>query len=74
MTLREEQRLRVFKKRVLRRIFGWKRDEEMGGCRKLHNKDLCHLYSSSSTIRKIKSRMRWAGHVAQMGEKKNTYI
>jgi hypothetical protein len=60
---------------VLRRIFGPKRDEVTGEWRKLHNKELHDLYSSSSIIRLIKSRRtRWAGNVAQMGEKRNVYI
>jgi hypothetical protein len=72
--LREEHRLRVFENRVLRRIFGPKRDEVTGKYRKLHNKELHDLYSSLSIIRIMKSRrMRWAGHVARMGEKRNTY-
>jgi hypothetical protein len=65
----------VFENRVLRRIFGPKRDEVTGECRKLHNKELRYLYSSPSTIRMIKSRrMRWAGHIAPLREKWNAYM
>jgi hypothetical protein len=68
LTLREEHRLRVFENRVLRRIFGQKRDEVTGGWRKLHNEELHNLYSSPSIIRMIKSRrMRWSEHVTRMG-------
>jgi hypothetical protein len=73
-TLREEHKLRVFEKRVLRRIFRPKRDGVTGGWRKLHNEELHNLYSSPSIIRIMKSRrMRWVGHVARMGEKRNVY-
>jgi hypothetical protein len=62
----------VFGNRVLRRIFGPKRDGVMGGWRKLHNEELHHLYSSPSIIKIIKSKMmRWVGHVTRMGEKRN---
>jgi hypothetical protein len=64
----------VFENRVLRRIFGPKRDEVTGEWRKLHNKELHDLYSSPSIIRIIKSlSMRWASYVARMGEKRNAY-
>jgi hypothetical protein len=74
LTLREEHRLRVFENRVLRRIFGPKRHEVAGGWRKLHNEELHGLYSSPSIVRMIKARrMRWAGHVACMGEVRGAY-
>jgi hypothetical protein len=73
LAVRKEHRLRVFENRVLR-IFGPKRDEVTGGWRKLHNEELHGLYSSPSIIMVIKARgVRWAGHVAHMGEVRGAY-
>jgi hypothetical protein len=74
LTLREGRRLRVFDNRVLRRIFGPKRDEVTGEWKKLHNEKLHDLYSSPTIVQVIKSRrMKWAGHVAHIGEGRSVY-
>jgi hypothetical protein len=72
--LREERRLKVFENRVLRRIFGPKRDDVTGEWRKLCTEELNGLYSLPNIVRVIKSRgLRWAGHVARMGEGRVVY-
>ena len=74
LTLKEERRLRVFENRVLRRIFGPKRDEVTGEWRELHNEELNDVHCSTNIVRVIKSRsIRWAGHVARMGERRGVY-
>jgi len=72
--LREERRLRVFENRVLRRIFGPRRDEVTVEWRRLHNEELNDLYCSPNIVRVMKwRRMRWAGHVVRIGEERGVY-
>ena len=74
LTLRDELRLRVFENRMLRSVFGPKRDETTGEWRKLHNEKLSDLYSLPNIVRVVKSRrMRWAGHMARMVERRCAY-
>jgi len=74
LTLKDELRLRVFGNRALRSIFGPKKDEVTGDWRKLHNEELNNLYSSPNIVRVIKSRrIKWAGHVARMGERRGVF-
>jgi hypothetical protein len=71
LTLRVEQRVKVFENRELRRIFGPRRDEVTGGWRELHNEELHSLYSWPSIMRMVKSRrMRWEGHIARIGRRR----
>jgi len=74
LTLREERKLRLFENKVLRRIFGSKKEEVTGEWRKLHNETLNDLYSSPNIFQVIKlRRMSWAGHVARMGERRGVF-
>jgi hypothetical protein len=74
LTLREEHRLKVFGKKVLRMLCGPKRNETIEGCRKPHNEELHNVFCSTNIIRMIKSiTIRWAGDVASMGTKRNAY-
>jgi len=72
--MREESRLRVFENRVLRRIFQLKRDEVTGEWKKLHNEELNDLYCSPNITRMKSRKMRWAGHVARIGERRGVHM
>jgi hypothetical protein len=73
-TPREKHELKMFENRVLRRIYGTKREEVAGGWRRLHNEELHNLYASPNIIRVIKlRRVKWAGHVTGMGEMRKAY-
>jgi len=75
LTLRQEHKLRVFENRMLRKMFGFKKDKVVGEWRKLHNEELNNLYSSPNIIRMIKlGRMRWEAHVARMGKSRSVYM
>jgi hypothetical protein len=74
LRLAEEHRLRALENRVQRRISGRKKEKVTGGCRKLHSGELHNVYASQNIIRMVKlRRMRWAEHVARLGEKRNPY-
>ena len=74
MTLREERKLRLFENMALRRIFGPRRDKVTGEWRRLHNEELNDFYSSPNVVWVIQlRRMRWAGHVAHVGEERGVY-
>ena len=73
LTLREEHRLRALENKVLRKIFGAKKDEITGEWRKLYNTELHALYSSPNIISDLKSRLRWTEHVARMDQSRNEY-